>query len=85
MARNRVLTGIVVDEEALTIDELAQACAVERRWVRARVEAGLLGTTTSGQVPSEPNRPPVLPAAPCFMVGPAAEGPAPPPGGSNSG
>ncbi|MFA7505632.1 MAG: chaperone modulator CbpM [Burkholderiaceae bacterium] len=50
MAQDRVLTGIVVDEETLTVDELAQACAVERRWVRARVEAGLLGTTVVGQV-----------------------------------
>lgn len=50
MADNRVLTGIVVDEQTLTIDELAQACAVERQWIIVRVEAGLLGTVASGSM-----------------------------------
>ncbi len=50
MARNRVLTGVVLEEETLTIDELAQACRVERQWVVLRVEAGLLGTVASGSM-----------------------------------
>ena len=48
MAQDRVLTGVVLDEETLTIDELAQACRVERQWVVVRVEAGLLGTAVGG-------------------------------------
>lgn len=49
MAQDRILTGIVVDEQTLTIDELAHACSVERRWVEVRVEAGLLGTAGGGK------------------------------------
>jgi chaperone modulatory protein CbpM len=48
MAQDRVLTGVVLEEETLTIDELAQACRVERQWVVLRVEAGLLGTAAGG-------------------------------------
>lgn len=42
MARDDVLTGVVLDEAMLTLEELARACAVEPRWVEMRVEAGLL-------------------------------------------
>lgn len=42
MTLNEILTGIVLDEAMLTLDELARACAVEPRWVEVRVEAGLL-------------------------------------------
>lgn len=49
MAEDRVLTGIVVDEQALTVDELARACAVERQWVVVRVEAGLLGAAAGSK------------------------------------
>jgi chaperone modulatory protein CbpM len=48
MANDRVLRGIVVDEQTLTVDELAQACAVERQWVVVKVQAGLLGNATGG-------------------------------------
>jgi chaperone modulatory protein CbpM len=54
-----ILRGVVLEESALTIDELAQACRVERRWVVERVEAGLLGgastttTTTTTTVSAE--------------------------------
>jgi len=50
MSQDRVLTGIVVDEQTLTIDELAHACAVERQWVVVRVEAGLLGTAAGADI-----------------------------------
>lgn len=50
MTTDQVLTGVVLEETTLTLDELAQACSVERRWVVLRVEAGLLATATgSGQ------------------------------------
>ncbi|RPH61931.1 MAG: MerR family transcriptional regulator, partial [Burkholderiales bacterium] len=42
MTRGDVLTGVVLDEAMLTLEELARACAVEPRWVEMRVEAGLL-------------------------------------------
>ncbi|HVE49636.1 MAG TPA: chaperone modulator CbpM [Casimicrobiaceae bacterium] len=38
----KVVTGVVVDEFTLTIDELAQACACETRWVVEHVESGVL-------------------------------------------
>ncbi|HMM51945.1 MAG TPA: chaperone modulator CbpM [Burkholderiaceae bacterium] len=42
MTPEDILSGAVIDEAMLTLDELARACAVEPRWVQARVEAGLL-------------------------------------------
>lgn len=38
----QVLTAVVVDDAALTLEELAQACAVEPDWVVARVRTGIL-------------------------------------------
>lgn len=52
MADDRILTGIVIDEQTLTVDELAQACAVERQWVVVRVRSGLLGSAAD-QDPGE--------------------------------
>ncbi len=43
MAQDDILTGVVLDEVALTLEDLARACAVEPRWIAERVEAGLLG------------------------------------------
>lgn len=43
MPPDEVLTGAVLDEVTLSLDELARACAVEPQWVVVRVEAGLLG------------------------------------------
>lgn len=37
-----ILTGALLDDARLTVDELAQACASEPAWVVARVEAGFL-------------------------------------------
>ncbi|MBV7536093.1 chaperone modulator CbpM [Duganella sp. sic0402] len=38
-----ILTAVVVDDDAaLTLAELAQACAVEQDWVVARVRTGIL-------------------------------------------
>jgi chaperone modulatory protein CbpM len=43
MTQNDIVTGILLDEVALTLEELAQACAVEPQWIVERVEAGMLG------------------------------------------
>jgi chaperone modulatory protein CbpM len=38
-----ILTAVVIDDDAaLTLEELAQACAVEPDWVVARVRTGIL-------------------------------------------
>jgi chaperone modulatory protein CbpM len=43
MSRDEILSGVVLEEVALSVEELARACAVEPQWVVMRVEAGLLG------------------------------------------
>jgi chaperone modulatory protein CbpM len=43
MTQHDIVTGVLLDEVALSLDELAQACAVETQWVVERVEAGILG------------------------------------------
>ena len=37
-----ILNPVLVDEAALTVEELAQACAVEPDWVVQRVRTGIL-------------------------------------------
>lgn len=41
-AGQSALTAVLIDETALTLEELARACAVERDWVVQRVRAGIL-------------------------------------------
>jgi chaperone modulatory protein CbpM len=50
MAQDDILTGVLLDEVALTLEDLARACAVESRWVVERVEAGLLGSASLNSV-----------------------------------
>lgn len=45
MANNDVSIGDLLDETALTLEELAVACAVEPTWVMERVDAGFLTGT----------------------------------------
>lgn len=40
--RDRTLTGVLLDESALTVEELARACAVEPEWVLQRARSGIL-------------------------------------------
>lgn len=47
MTQGEHLTGVLLDEAALTLDELARACGVEPEWVLRHVEAGVLGGETS--------------------------------------
>jgi len=46
MFANDRLTGVLIDEVALSLDELARACSVEPDWVVRHVQAGVLGEAT---------------------------------------
>lgn len=43
MTQEDIVTGVLLDEITLTLEELAQACAVEPQWIVERIEAGILG------------------------------------------
>ena len=38
-----VLVGVVIDDQTLSLDELACACGVGVEWLSQRMDAGLLG------------------------------------------
>lgn len=40
------LPAVPLEDAALSVDEIARACAVERHWIVERVEAGLLPRAT---------------------------------------
>jgi chaperone modulatory protein CbpM len=46
----QALSGVLLDESALSLDELARACQVEPDWVVRHVQAGVLGGDGSVQV-----------------------------------
>jgi len=46
---NPILTGVLIDEAALEVDELARACRVEPDWVVRHVQAGVLGEPASSR------------------------------------
>ncbi|MBK1679026.1 MerR family transcriptional regulator [Rhodocyclus tenuis] len=48
MTHTEIVVGVVLDEAALTLEELARACAVDARWVVEHVEAGILGDGSLG-------------------------------------
>ena len=50
MRQDEILSGQLLDEVALSLDELARACAVDPQWIVQRVEAGVLSGT-----PQSPN------------------------------
>jgi chaperone modulatory protein CbpM len=50
MTQDDILAGVLLDEVALSLDEMACACAVEPNWIVERVEAGLLGNVVVGQI-----------------------------------
>lgn len=50
MAQNQILNGVLLDEHALSLDELARACGVEPDWVVRHVQAGVLGGEPSVQI-----------------------------------
>jgi chaperone modulatory protein CbpM len=47
MAQPIPLNGVLLDEVALNLEELARACAVEPDWVIRHVRAGVLGSGDS--------------------------------------
>ena len=51
MTRDDLLIGHVLEDVALSVDELAQACACEPRWILEHIESGLLEciVVTSGE------------------------------------
>ena len=42
MTESATVSGVLLDEAALTLEELAQACAVEPDWVVQHVRTGIL-------------------------------------------
>ena len=49
MTLDDIVTGELLDEVTLCLDELARACAIEPQWIIERVEAGVLCTCKSGE------------------------------------
>jgi chaperone modulatory protein CbpM len=49
---NNSLSGVLLDDVALTLDELARAVEVEPDWVVRHVRAGTLGGETTVQITS---------------------------------
>ncbi|MFC5473422.1 chaperone modulator CbpM [Paraherbaspirillum soli] len=43
MTRSNIVTGVLLDEVALTLEEFARACEMAPQWVVAHVEAELIG------------------------------------------
>lgn len=52
MAHSDIVSGALLEEVALSLEELARACDVEPDWVVRHVQAGLLGGEASVQVAS---------------------------------
>lgn len=52
MQAKQTMTGVLLDDVALTLNELARACAVEPDWVVRHVQAGVLGDQVSVQLTS---------------------------------
>ena len=50
MAQGDPLSGVLLDEAALSLEELARACEVEPDWVIRHVRAGVLGGDDSIEV-----------------------------------
>lgn len=52
MAQTDPVSGVLLDEVALSLEELARACEVEPEWVVRHVQAGVLGGDESADVPN---------------------------------
>jgi chaperone modulatory protein CbpM len=50
MQHNEPISGVLLDEVALSLEELARAVDVEPEWVVRHVQAGVLGDQVSVQV-----------------------------------
>jgi len=51
MTSSEILVGVVLEDVALSVDEMARACACEPRWVIDRIASGVLECTvvTTGE------------------------------------
>lgn len=49
MQQSQILTGVLLEEMALSLEELAQAANVEPEWVVRHVQAGVLGGVLGGE------------------------------------
>lgn len=47
MTRREILTGLLLEEAALTLEEFARACRTDSAWVIARIETGVLTCATA--------------------------------------
>lgn len=52
MQHSLIVSGVLIDDAALSLEELARACQVEPDWVLRHVQAGVLGEGESVQVSS---------------------------------
>jgi chaperone modulatory protein CbpM len=52
MQEREILSGVLLDEVALSLEELARACKVEPDWVVRHVQAGVLGGEMTVQMTS---------------------------------
>jgi chaperone modulatory protein CbpM len=52
MQSNQAISGVLLEEVALSLEELARAVDVEPEWVVRHVQAGILGGEVSVQVTS---------------------------------
>jgi chaperone modulatory protein CbpM len=50
MVQGPPLNGVLLDEVALNLEELARACAVEPDWVVRHVRAGVLGSSDNIEI-----------------------------------
>jgi chaperone modulatory protein CbpM len=62
MGQTQIVIGVALEEAALTVDELARACAVEPDWVVERVQTGILGGPAAPEPEPEQQPPPSRPA-----------------------
>jgi chaperone modulatory protein CbpM len=46
---SEILSGDLLDDVALSLDELAHACEVDPEWIVRHVEAGVLGSGEAGE------------------------------------
>jgi chaperone modulatory protein CbpM len=50
MQQNESLSGVLLEDAALSLEEMARACDVEPEWVVSHVQAGVLGSPGDVQV-----------------------------------
>ncbi len=51
MPQGEIVTGLVLEEASLTVEEVARACGADAQWVAEHVEAGILTCTAREPAP----------------------------------